>query len=119
MRNTDTGSMQRAFAAAVVLLIGVGSMFVGFAGGASAANPRTADMICHPVSGNGSTGSGYNIIGPDQASSHIIDGVGQHTVGGVSDVVMGSDLLCPGEQPPHFEPDTETGQQTVEGTPDC
>jgi len=35
--------------------------------------PPVKPPVCHPVNGNGETGTGWNIIGPDQASSHIDD----------------------------------------------
>ncbi|THJ04155.1 hypothetical protein E7Z54_09060 [Nocardioides sp.] len=85
---------------ALILLMG-GVVAVTMTAPASASDHRTPDMICHPVNGQGETKAGYNLISPDQASSHIDEETGapKHEAEGRVDVVLGDDLLCPGEQP--------------------
>lgn len=53
--------------------------------------------VCHPVEGKGETGTGWNIIPPDKASSHIDEatGVGKHTRKDGRTDVYAVDGVCP------------------------
>ncbi len=116
MNSTRTGGTQRALAAALILIIGLGTMLFGFAGGATAADSnRVPEAICHPVAGanGGNTGAGYNLESPDASGIHLENGVPKHSFGGRVDTLLGGDLLCPGEA------DTETETRSVVGAPDC
>jgi hypothetical protein len=55
-------------------------------------------QVCHPVNGKGETGTGWNLIGPDHASSHINEatGAGKHTSSDGRTDVYADDGLCPG-----------------------
>jgi hypothetical protein len=66
--------------------LGLVALVVGFVAPAQAGDNtgkgRTdKPWICHPVEGNGETGTGWNLIRPDQASKHIDEstGAGFHT----------------------------------------
>src|SRR5687768_3078071 len=100
MSSTRTRGTQRPLAAVLILLIGLGSVLFGVAGGASAAGSnRVPEAICHPVAGanGGNTGAGYNLESPDASGIHLENGVPKHSFGGRVDTLLGSDLLCPGE----------------------
>jgi LPXTG-motif cell wall-anchored protein len=55
--------------------------------------------VCHPVEGEGETGTGWNIIPPDKASSHIDEetGEGFHTRKDGRTDVYAVDGKCPGD----------------------
>jgi hypothetical protein len=64
--------------------------------------------VCHPVEGNGELGNGWNLISPDQASSHIDESLfpdGEYwkhkTSDGRHDMYSEDGETCPdGEEPP-------------------
>jgi hypothetical protein len=106
MSKTSRGATHRTLAALAMMILGLGTALIGLASSASADSARTADMICHPVEGDtgGDTHAGYTIHTPDQTSSHLeADNVTpKHSADGGNrvDVLLGDDLLCPGEGPP-------------------
>lgn len=75
--------------------------------------PDHREAVCHPVEGNGPTGTGWVLIGPDKASSHLADdGTGKHvTTDGRTDV-LAVDGLCPGQPAP--DPTTTAPAPSVE-----
>lgn len=85
---------------------------------AAPAFAHTKAAVCHPVEGKGQTGTGWDIISPDKASSHIDEatGAGRHTRSDGRTDVYAVNGLCPGQTPtPTTIPTTVTPSPTTTG----
>lgn len=107
-------------AAGFLLLASAVTGTAAFAGGHGDGNGLS---VCHPVNGAGELGNGWNLIGPDHASSHIDDDLypdGEYwkhdTNDGRHDVYATEAGQCPTTPPPPVDvcPDLEGDQP--EGT---
>lgn len=73
---------------------------------ATPANAVAGPSVCHPVNGAGELGNGWNLIPPDQASSHIDDSLypngeyWKHESNDGRHDVYAVDGACPGDTPP-------------------
>ncbi len=101
----------------LLLTLAIGVLFYGITMTEASAAPRTKFDICHPVPGQGETKSGYVVEPPDTTSVHIDEETGdpKHEAEGRVDVLLGEDLLCPGEEPP--EPEIVQFDGLAEPTP--
>lgn len=97
-------------AAAAVTVSGVATAY------ATAGHDKPA--ICHPVEGNGETGTGWNLISPDEASKHIDEatGAGLHTRKDGRTDVYAVDGVCPGTPDPEPTTTSPTTEPTKEPT---
>jgi hypothetical protein len=84
---------------------------------ATPANANQGLSVCHPVNGAGQTGNGWNLIGPDHASTHIDESLypdgtywKHESNDGRHDVYASEDGKCPGA--PVVEPDVATASAT-------
>jgi hypothetical protein len=91
-----------SFLAVALFVLGV-----VFAGSVALATPGPdhKEFVCHPVEGKGETGTGWNLIPPDKASSHIDEnGNGKHTrKDGRTDAYQVNGF-CPGDEPTETSP---------------
>ena len=98
---------------------------------AQATHVESKPVICHPVNGRGETGTGWTLIRPDKASSHIRNGAPKHrskdgrvdvyAQGGRCPVVVIPDdpepTQPPATEPPTDEPSTPPATQTPDPEP--
>lgn len=111
-------------ALSVAVAVAAGALVAGVtAAPAFATRNHDKPTICHPVEGKGETGTGWNLIGPDEASKHIdeVTGAGKHTrKDGRTDVYADAAGLCPGAVvvvPTQTPTPTPTLEPTPEPTP--
>ena len=80
------------------------------------------EWVCHPVEGQGETGTGWNLIEPDKASSHLDEnGQGKHTrKDGRTDVYATAVGSCPGGETTPSPPSCPEGETDYNGAePGC
>lgn len=101
--------MFKKIAGGMLAMAGMGLIF------AAPAEAKEKPLICHPVEGKGETGTGWSLINPNEASSHIDErtGAGKHTSKDGRTDVYAVNGVCPGVPVPTTSTTTTTPSSTT------